>query len=78
MPNTIHRFFIFKNDGSGVPTLAVTIQVAKPPNGIVVTFSGAGDASTASSAATVTDEVNSAAFKSINQGGVAKFKFPGM
>ena len=70
--------FIFKNDGSGVPTLAVTIQVAKPPNGSVVTFRGAGDAFAAAATATATVEVNSAAFKTIHQGGVANFKFPGM
>jgi filamentous hemagglutinin len=51
--------------------------VARLPDGSVVTFRVAGDASAATDAATATVEVNSQAVKAMNNGQVAKFKFPG-
>jgi len=61
-----------------VPILSGGSWVAKLPDGSVVTFRVAGDASAATAAATATVEVNSAAVKSINNGNVEKFKFPGI
>lgn len=42
-----------------------------------MTFRVAGDASAATDATTATVEVNSQAVKAMNNGKVAKFKFPG-
>ena len=50
--------------------------MAKLPDGTVVKFRSAGDASAATDATTATVEVNSQAVKSVNNGNVAKFKFP--
>ncbi|HEX7687097.1 MAG TPA: hypothetical protein VF453_05300 [Burkholderiaceae bacterium] len=61
-----------------VPILSGDSWVAKLPDGTAVTFRVAGDASAATDAGTATVEVNNAAVKAINDGNVAKFKFPGL
>jgi hypothetical protein len=52
--------------------------VAILPDGTAVTYRPAGQASSATATTTATVEINSSAVKSINNGNVAKFKFPGM
>jgi len=51
--------------------------VAIMPDGTAITYRPAGQASAATAETTATVEINSAAVKSINNGNVAKFKFPG-
>jgi len=60
-----------------VPIMSGDTWVAKLPEGSVVTLRVAGDASAATEATTATVEVNSQAVKALNNGNVAKFKFPG-
>ncbi|AUT64685.1 filamentous hemagglutinin N-terminal domain-containing protein [Paraburkholderia terrae] len=51
--------------------------VAIMPDGTAITYRPAGQASTATATTTATVEINSAAVRNINNGNVAKFKFPG-
>ncbi|WP_322004714.1 hemagglutinin repeat-containing protein [Paraburkholderia tropica] len=50
--------------------------VAIMPDGTAITYRPAGQASVATADTTATVEINSAAVKNINNGNVAKFKFP--
>ncbi|MDF0606999.1 hypothetical protein HZU77_015330 [Neisseriaceae bacterium TC5R-5] len=50
--------------------------VAVMPDGAVITYRPASQASAKTAATTATVEINSAAIKSINNGKIAKFKFP--
>lgn len=45
-------------------------------DGTAITYRPAGQASAATAETTATVEINSAAVKNINNGNVAKFKFP--
>ena len=60
-----------------IPIMSGDSWFTKQPDGSVVTFRVAEDASGATDAATAKIKVNSAAVKGINSGNVAKFKFPG-
>jgi filamentous hemagglutinin len=51
--------------------------VAIMPDGTAITYRPAGQASAATATTTATVEINSAAVRNINNGNVAKFKFPG-
>jgi filamentous hemagglutinin len=59
-----------------IPILSGDSWVAKLPDGTVVTYRVAGDASSSTDATTATVEINSPAVTTINNGNVAKFKFP--
>jgi filamentous hemagglutinin len=81
-PNAAAEAFARAAFNGQIPDKVVSIMsggswVAKLPDGSMVTYRVAGDASTATAVGTATVEVNSAAVKNINNGNVAKFKFPG-
>ncbi|MCY0911387.1 hypothetical protein [Massilia antarctica] len=82
--NPVFRVFYRFSDGSNRLILNRFFQASQRLNSHRTTTmptatwprSAAGDASASTAAATATVEVNSAAVKAINNGQVAKFKFP--
>lgn len=81
MPNATVDAFARAVFNGQVPSSISSIKgenswVAKLPDGSVVTYRVAGDASASTAAATATVEVSSTAIKAINAGKVAKFEFP--
>lgn len=80
-PNAAAEAFARAAFNGQIPDKVVSIMsggswVAKLPDGSVVAYRVAGDASTATALGTATAVVNTAAVQNINNGNVAKFKFP--